>query len=231
MTIIDTGRHKSADDKCYLCDIFAHDTPEGKLTRDHIPPKGLFPNPRPPNLITVPCCYACNQAFHTQDEKLRLFVSAGCNRDLTGDHIWKQKVIPNTIKPGRQRGLVKKMISSAMLVRSPSKHGKPDKVYVQIPREEIQGALIRTVKGLLYTYYPTVQRNDLTYKLYPIGQFTSISEIESRSGPLKCRGEIGDGVFQYWGDVIPSEPTAGLWIIRFYKYAAFGVMHKSAGPI
>jgi len=62
-----------AEKRCYLCKGEAD-------TKDHVPPKGLFPEPRPSNLITVDCCYRCNQKFTKIDEEFRLFVSAPINR-------------------------------------------------------------------------------------------------------------------------------------------------------
>ena len=38
------------------------------LTKDHIPPKTLFPKPRPSNLITVPCCKNCNGSFSLEKD-------------------------------------------------------------------------------------------------------------------------------------------------------------------
>ena len=45
------------------------------LTRDHIPPKTLFPKPRPSNLITVPCCENCNGSFSLDDEYFQIMLS------------------------------------------------------------------------------------------------------------------------------------------------------------
>ena len=45
---------------------------EAQLTSDHIPPKNLFPKPRPSNLITVPSCKRCNRSASKDDEYLRL---------------------------------------------------------------------------------------------------------------------------------------------------------------
>ncbi len=41
------------------------------MTVDHIPPKGMFPEPRPSNMLTVPCCMKCNQCFSKDDEYFR----------------------------------------------------------------------------------------------------------------------------------------------------------------
>jgi len=41
------------------------------MTVDHIPPKALFPEPRPSNMLTVPCCKNCNESFSKDDEYFR----------------------------------------------------------------------------------------------------------------------------------------------------------------
>src|SRR5476649_803812 len=47
---------------CIYCQMNPGDTD------DHVPPKGLFPKPRPSNLITVPACDQCNKSFKNDDE-------------------------------------------------------------------------------------------------------------------------------------------------------------------
>src|SRR5260221_412126 len=37
-------------------------------TRDHVPTRKLFPQPRPSDLITVPACAACNNVSSTDEE-------------------------------------------------------------------------------------------------------------------------------------------------------------------
>ena len=46
-----------------------------QITKDHIPPKNLFPKPRPSDLITVPCCLECNQRISKDDEYFRLVIT------------------------------------------------------------------------------------------------------------------------------------------------------------
>lgn len=45
---------------------------EKKLTVDHVPPKLLFTQPYPPNLLTVPACRDCNSSFIKDDEYTRV---------------------------------------------------------------------------------------------------------------------------------------------------------------
>lgn len=51
---------------CIYCNRAESDSP------DHVPPRSLFPPPRPSNLITVPCCRACNESFAKDDEYFRM---------------------------------------------------------------------------------------------------------------------------------------------------------------
>lgn len=62
-------RKKRLTGICVLCGL------EGKITRDHIPPKACFPKPRPSNLITVPACEDCNAGRSDLDDKFALFLA------------------------------------------------------------------------------------------------------------------------------------------------------------
>src|SRR5262245_49176576 len=53
------------------------------LTDDHIPPKNLFPRPRPSNLITVPACLTCHSTTSKDDENFRLRL---CMSEQVGRH-------------------------------------------------------------------------------------------------------------------------------------------------
>jgi hypothetical protein len=44
-------------------------------TMDHVPPKALFPPPRP-KLITVPACEICNGSASDAEEKFKVYISA-----------------------------------------------------------------------------------------------------------------------------------------------------------
>jgi hypothetical protein len=100
------------EQECYLCGKKASETPERKLTRDHLPPKNLFLPPRPADLITVPCCYACNHQAHEDDEYLRLAVTGYYNTNAIGQQTWKEKSVGSTIRKRRLRKSVDAMSAS-----------------------------------------------------------------------------------------------------------------------
>lgn len=43
-----------------------------KVTSDHVPPRNLFPDPPPPNLLTVPACAECNGRYSKDDDYFRI---------------------------------------------------------------------------------------------------------------------------------------------------------------
>jgi len=61
----------------------------GEITQDHVPPKNLFPSPRPSNLITVPSCKRCNHSASKDDEYLRniLVMNSGVGRHEAGKSV------------------------------------------------------------------------------------------------------------------------------------------------
>ncbi len=61
------GKEKSGE--CPFCKKW------GVITDDHIPPKSLFPDPRPNNLITVPACKECNIGSSGDDEIFRTIMA------------------------------------------------------------------------------------------------------------------------------------------------------------
>jgi hypothetical protein len=66
-------------DEFPLC-VFCQLRPGG--TRDHVPPTGLFPEPKPSHLITVPCCAECQRRQGKDDEYFKTVI--GMREDLAG---------------------------------------------------------------------------------------------------------------------------------------------------
>src|SRR5260221_7991451 len=79
-------------DKCYLCGSTKN------LTRDHVPPEGFFPPPKPTNLITLPCCEDCHRPLSLQDEAFRLWVASVANASDAGLWILRNRVIGSSFK-------------------------------------------------------------------------------------------------------------------------------------
>jgi hypothetical protein len=75
---------------------------EPATTKDHVPPRGLFLDPPPRNLITVPACLRCNNSASTDDELFRIVVSIGAGMDTPESRaLWDDKIFPGLRKNRR----------------------------------------------------------------------------------------------------------------------------------
>lgn len=64
-------------------------------TVDHVPPRSIFPKPRPSDLVTVPACFHCNNSQSKYDEEFRVFVSIQIGMENhTTEKLWKHEVLP-----------------------------------------------------------------------------------------------------------------------------------------
>jgi len=124
-----------------------------EITADHIPPKNLFPKPRPENLITVPSCRECNEGAAKDDEYFRLMLTM---RDETFKHPSVQKNWPK-IKRSLERvshgGLRKLFIDSTQFINLRSNAGLYiGKAGLFNPDSERMDRVMRRIsKGLFYS--------------------------------------------------------------------------------
>lgn len=58
-------------EKCYCCN-------KNAVSKEHVPPKCIFPNPRPSNIITIPSCDTHNLEKSKDDEYFRWFIVTAC---------------------------------------------------------------------------------------------------------------------------------------------------------
>lgn len=201
--------------QCYLCGKKASETPEGKLTRDHLPPRNLFPEPRPSDLITVPCCKQCNHNAHNDDEYLRLAVSGYYNSNTIGKRIWKEKAVGSTLKKRRLRKSVDAMGASFKNIALITPEGVKDAVEVTIERAPVDRALTRITKGLLSLLYPDVDRRELSFQMTQLDQFKlndrGFEQIRKRLYYL----QRGNGVYRCWYGVEAAYSLRGAWVHMF----------------
>ncbi len=126
--------------QCYLCGC------TDDLTRDHIPPVGFFPNPRPDNLITIPCCNKCNQSFSMDDEAFRAFAVSAKDISPAGEWIMQHKVVKNTLSSSpKLRENILKSFGKEIIE---TEQGKKEMDTLEFPRERGERFLFRITKGL-----------------------------------------------------------------------------------
>lgn len=196
--------------KCYLCGS------EENLTQDHIPPKNLFPLPRPTDLITIPCCKKCNEEFCLIDESFRVFVSAAINRSNSGSWIWGNKVMGSSfkrspkLKASFRRNLIPVEVKLGdITIRTTT---------ITYPIEKANNYLIRLVKGFTYKYNPEIDYQEFSFK---VKQIVPKQEIVNMLHKKFFYVEKGDGVFRMWRMYTKQKKTTGLFIFVFYDALMF----------
>jgi hypothetical protein len=209
--------------ECYLCGKKANETSEGTLTSEHLPPKNLFPSPRG-RLFTVPCCLACNNPAHNDDEYFRVAVSAGYNADDTGKEIW-EKVKGRTLKEGRISESVNKLRSSLKRIALITPEGVKDAFEATFERAPIDRVLTRMTKGFLSRLYPEVNRSELTFEITKLDQFKLNDPVFEVRKELSYF-QIGNGVYRCW-HVVEYYTDRGFWIHMFFGSAAYAVEQTS----
>jgi hypothetical protein len=203
--------------RCYLCGS------TDSITNDHIPPKGFFPEPRPSNLITVPCCQKCNNAFSKDDEAVRAWLCTIIGSTPAGEWILKNKVAPGTMvrSPAFRESLLKSMENTELLTEE---HGLIDVVSFKFDYDRVERFVLRVTKGLLSFYYPEYDYSDDAFEVrYVEPTRENLSILEPVKNILRYDYR-GDGVIQYRFGLTDTKLT-GLWILIFYGATIFLVRH------
>jgi len=207
-------------EQCYLCGS------QKRLTREHVPPKGLFLKPRPSNLVTVPCCFPCNNGYAKDDEYFRLAVSSLINANQSGKRVWKQRVVSQPCLQNRIKGLVdeiRKDIRPAIL-STPS--GDVYGTAISIRADIISSVLARVTKGLLSIVHPEVDRNSLAFEITQIDQFKLNSIVASGVADAFTHYVVGEGVYRHWRALSAEDTHFGIWVHMFYDAATWVLRHE-----
>lgn len=207
-------------DRCFLCGT------TGNLTREHIPPKNLFPKPRPSNLHTVPCCEPCNNGGSKEDEYLRVAASSLINANPIGKERF-ERVIESTVPSGR----IKKEIADVSDLVEP--------VTLQTPTGDIEArrhgfdasiicrSLVRITKGFLVTSHPELETRNLDFEITHIDQFKLDSLVTSGMTLRFTKWSVGDGVYTNYRAASVEHPNCGLMVHQFYSAAVWMIRYQA----
>jgi hypothetical protein len=201
-------RCKQDKDDCYLCGAPA-------TTRDHIPPLGVFPEPRPTDLITVPACYACNRDSSLHDQYFRVVVAAGSNDSPRSIALLRQRIIPRMRKTP---ALIVDFMSSIrrVVVHSPSGIYLGQAPAFPFNRSRIQVVINKIVRGLFLKHTKRRLATD-----YVVADFHYNPVIEASMQEAITRlplFTIGDGaVFSYRFCLSDTAESESYWFLMFYN--------------
>jgi hypothetical protein len=129
---------------CTYCGTF------GPLHMDHVPPESLFERGQRSNLITVPCCYRCNNTASREDQYFLVYLAFRQNAGQRSEHdrLWAKML--RTLKRQQASKFRQNITSGIKFVQPVTPAGVilPPALSIRVDPPRVVEVLIRIVKGL-----------------------------------------------------------------------------------
>jgi hypothetical protein len=192
---------------------------EAATTRDHVPPKNLFPTPRPSDLLTVPACAACNNRS-SEDEEYFVNVLLAHHK-ASGSHadILLAQRLGRPAKPRRLRAafrLLKGVRSVPIYTPAGIYLGDAPAFRADIGR--MGTVLSKVARGLYYAEYGERMPADRVVHsmVDPNGGLTQHPVLQHVLRDGRGRS-IGGDTFEYRMQRASDVPGTGLCIMLFWR--------------
>jgi hypothetical protein len=210
---------------CCICQV------RPAVTKDHIPPKSFFPEPRANNLelITVPACSLCNNGSSDVDDEFRAFLLCAHGLSEAGELVRDSKLFSSN---SRRRRTFKKTQSSLIAKTVVTPWGDARIPCVSFSKANAQRFLFRITRALLHVRYPGACMPDAQFRIIPLTDANRpLAKSKLVANALLSRmtvEAVGSGVFDF-GHVLVQGGAASVWAYRFYETVAFMVFHSNTG--
>ncbi len=207
-------------------------------TVDHVPPKGLFPKPRPSNLKSVPACEPCNKGFKNDDEYfLTIALEWAASESSDGGQIAQVRVRDS--KKEERKGLWRRIFSTVRSVQvfTPSGLFLGNSLEFRLDGERIFRTVNRTIRGLYYKMVGTPLPVDAIVASMEFATYQKGHGQEPNSqrmlGAIASLKEhvIGRDTFLFRYFVTNPDSFVSFWYLEFYKRFAFLGTTRKAGPL
>lgn len=198
--------------ECYLCGS------RNNLTKDHLFPRSLFPDPKPKNLITLDCCRKCQDNYMADEEYFRnmLIASKDVYETNGGKKIWDTKVLRGLT---RTRGIQKQTFEKLKTVELKTQAGLfigKQKAFL-IDKERFDKVLEKFVRGLhfLHTGFRVVSNDDVIVK-WDLSE-KSLTDLSEYHRYIQVTDDFND-IVGYRGAGIDTGRSSMWWIHFFRKH-------------
>lgn len=190
-------------------------------TDDHVPPKCLFPQPRPSNLITVPSCGICNQGASADEEYFlasMMFTEAGSSP--AGRALWQQKLRRMYAKNLGLRYRIAASLTQVNLV-TPAGLFLGRRLAQNPDFARLEKVVVKIVRGLYYMEHGASLSPQTTVEALFLRSDQEREAAQKYGRMLKDGQRAWPGIFTYRANRVADYPQGSMWELRFYDFAAF----------
>ncbi|WP_440995544.1 HNH endonuclease [Arhodomonas sp. SL1] len=181
-------------------------------TRDHVPPKSIFPRPRPGNLITVPACAECNNGASDLDDLFKVYLSmqAAANSEIAA-RLFREKTV-RTLK--RNQRLLNKLQEESAQIEVTTEEGRIETRTGYLWDSVAHDAVIeRTIRGLYWHHWGAPLTRDATLS---VQWLQTIPDQVLEKISLFNEVALGDDQVVYKYIISTDDPRFSLWFFDFY---------------
>lgn len=198
---------------CAICGV------QPATTRDHVPPRGIFPRPRP-NLITVPACFPCNNRGSSHDEAFRVYLNLHVGVEHPSSQVLFHNETLRTLRANRRLLREINAQSDPIWFTTPSGivWGRGRRV---LWNSNAHDAVVeRTIRGLYFHHFNEILGERGSVKVQWLRSFPADVVEYMRACPIVS---LGDDQFVYRYGRAVDQPLSSLWLLNFYgKHYASG---------
>jgi len=194
-------------DICVICGK------EKACSRDHLPPKCIFPQPLPSDLITVPACAACNMQRSGLDEKFKVFLGLTVGYHLDGDKSYRSPILRTL----RHNNKLRSEILSSMrdvIFQDPIQNVNQPAIAVPLDKEAFDIVVERTVRGLYFHHTGNILSEKYPAKVH---WHQSLDDELFQIAKDWDTGTVGDPALVYKYAICADDPEASFWVLQFFQ--------------
>lgn len=184
-------------------------------TDDHVPPKGIFPKPRPSDLITVRTCLTCNKSTSELDEVFKVFIGIAGGHGPEGERMFKEQTLRTLEHNRRLKGDIASTTRDVW-VKTPEGIILGKKPAVLLNSKAHDQIIEKTIRGLHFHHTGAILADQADIRVNWHYSLTQDMYDMSLRWPT---GAVGEGQFIYKFQVTPEEPLASVWIFEFFGRA------------
>jgi len=178
---------------CYLCGK------PGADTKDHIPPRGIFPKELKGQLITVAAHKSCNEMYSADDELFRNVTIMASHRSPEGLKAWNEQVVSSWKKnKGARLALISRVLPAWM--RDPLGR-MTRREALTLEESVVRREVDRWTRGLFYHRFKEPFPSDIPVQVEklqpPEISLKSLDKIMISNGVVPSWIHVEPGVFSY----------------------------------